>query len=234
MHATTSAADRDAAILSLAPIVCKSARWIARRAAASVFDIDDLESAGWVGAIRAVDNFDPAFGIPLAGYAGRVIVGAMFNELRRNDPVSERDRRTVRVGNRQREALRHKLGREPTLAEVDAASPGFEQALVKCINQQPSSYDAPIEHPDGYLISPTTFLRGDADVEQAVIAHEERTAMREAIGSLERRRQAVINSHYFGERSLHDVAGVMNVSPQRVSQLHLTALDTLQAALDVA
>lgn len=122
---TIPASDRDAAILSLAPHVKRlaaRARYFASKCA--VCDTADLQSAGWIAAIRAVDAFDPARGVLLEGYAQRVILGAMFNELRRCDPVSERDRRTVRIGSRVRSELAHELQRKPTLAEIEARCRG--------------------------------------------------------------------------------------------------------------
>jgi DNA-directed RNA polymerase specialized sigma subunit len=102
----TPAIDRDAAILSLAPLVTRLVSRVSYLVSTTAAcDRGDLESAGWVGAIRAVDTFDDSRGVPLAGYAQRVIFGAMLNEVRRADPVSERDRRTVRIGKRMRVEL---------------------------------------------------------------------------------------------------------------------------------
>jgi RNA polymerase sigma factor (sigma-70 family) len=133
-------ADRDARILSLAPLVRKLARRVSARVASTVVDADDLEAAGWMAAIQVVERFDPSFGVPLEGYAGRVLLGAMYNELRRADPVSERDRRTIRKGERGRHELRHELGGEPSLPEVVARCPGLWRALARAERRQ-LSYD---------------------------------------------------------------------------------------------
>lgn len=54
---------------------------------------EDLEAAGIVGLIQAVDRFDPARGIPFEGYAALRVRGAMLDEVRRLDDLS----RTARV-----------------------------------------------------------------------------------------------------------------------------------------
>lgn len=59
---------------------------------------DDLESAGVIGLIDAVDRFDPERGVPFEGYASLRIRGAVLDEVRRVDELGRADRR------RQREA----------------------------------------------------------------------------------------------------------------------------------
>lgn len=76
-------------------------------------------------------------------------------------------------------------------------------------------------------------VRSNADVAGAVIAHEDGVALRGAIASLDEPRQAVIAEHYFEGRSLRGVAEQLAVSPQRASQLHLSALGMLRVRLGV-
>jgi RNA polymerase sigma factor (sigma-70 family) len=52
-----------------------------------------------------------------------------------------------------------------------------------------------------------------------------------AIAALDDRRRAVISQHYFERRNLNSVAEDLDVSPQRASQLHLTALEQLQSRI---
>jgi len=180
--------------------------------------------------MRAVAVYDPSFGVPIEGYAGRVVLGAMYNELRRADPLGERDRRRVRRGNRVRHELQHELGREPSSAEVETRCPGYWRALGRSARQE-ASYDATFRTTEGSVLRPIEFLRSGDDVAGTLIAHEERVELQGAIAALDDRRQAVISQHYFEDRSLRDVAEDLEVSPQRASQLHLTALEQLQTRL---
>ena len=179
--------------------------------------------------IRAVDVFDPSFGVPIEGYAGRVVLGAMYNELRRVDPVSERDRRTMRLGKRAIHELQHELGRAPSSAEIEARCPGYRRASGRCARLE-VSYDAAFRSTEG-TVRPADILPGCDDVTGTVIAREERAELRWAIASLDDRRRAVISQHYFERRNLNSVAQDLDVSPQRVSQLHLTALEQLQTRI---
>ena len=49
---------------------------------------EDLEAAGAIGLIQAVDRFDPERGIPFEGYAALRVRGAVLDEVRRLDELS--------------------------------------------------------------------------------------------------------------------------------------------------
>lgn len=102
---------------------------------------EDLEAAGIVGLIQAVDRFDPARGIPFEGYATLRVRGAMLDEVRRLDDLS----RTARLRARddgQRGAVsleflqeRGELGDPTELAEVDvrAESDGLRDDVERAL-----------------------------------------------------------------------------------------------------
>jgi RNA polymerase sigma factor (sigma-70 family) len=91
----TAGVERDALILSLHSMVRRIA--LARRASLPRFlRGDDLLSAAWLGAVEAVDRFDPARGTDLQTYASWRIRGAIGDYLRSLDPVSRDERRKLR------------------------------------------------------------------------------------------------------------------------------------------
>lgn len=102
---------------------------------------EDLEAAGIVGLIQAVDRFDPARGIPFEGYATLRVRGAVLDEVRRLDDLS----RTARLRARddgQRGAVsleflqeRGELGDPTELAEVDvrAESDGLRDDVERAL-----------------------------------------------------------------------------------------------------
>lgn len=89
-----TSAEREATILGLEPLVSI----VAKKTAASIpvrVEMEDLISAGWVGAIDAVDRFDAARNVPLAVYARWRIRGAIRDYLRSVDHLSRGHRRCV-------------------------------------------------------------------------------------------------------------------------------------------
>lgn len=97
MTAVHSSSERDTLILSLAPqvkaIVTARYRFLPR-----MVDRDDLTSAAWLGAIDAVDRFEPVRGLLLMTFAKWRINGAIQDFLRGLDPLSRDHRAQVTRG----------------------------------------------------------------------------------------------------------------------------------------
>lgn len=86
--------EREQAILSLKHRVRFEARRIARTVPRDV-SVDDLTSAGWVGAIHAVDRYDPGHGNTLATFAHLHIRGAILDHLRSLDYLTRWQRKSL-------------------------------------------------------------------------------------------------------------------------------------------
>jgi RNA polymerase sigma factor for flagellar operon FliA len=215
--------DREEQIRILLPLVRRIARRIARVVGGS--DLDDLIGDGSVGLIRAIDSFDPRYGVTLEHYARRIIAGAMLNGIRRLDPVSERVRRTLRESERERYALATERGELPPMLEMEQRVPALKRARTEAHRGTPVSIDAPL--PTGEHFDATS-----ADDPQNLAAeHAERLRVHGEIALLPPRERRLVVAHYFAERSLRALSDEMHVSPQRVSQLHLIALARMRRGL---
>lgn len=87
-------AEREAAILSLGPLV----KIIAKKAASTApvqCRLEDFISAGWLGAIKAVDRFDPAHDVELRAFAQWKIRGAIIDYQRSVDHLKRDHRRQL-------------------------------------------------------------------------------------------------------------------------------------------
>lgn len=51
-------------------------------------DVNDLISAGWIGLITAIDQYDPARGVPFDQFARKPIRGAIYTDLRNGTPLT--------------------------------------------------------------------------------------------------------------------------------------------------
>jgi RNA polymerase sigma factor for flagellar operon FliA len=215
--------DREEHIRRLLPLVRRIARRISRVVGGT--DLDDLIGDGSVGLIRAVDSFDLRHGVTIDQYARRIIAGAMLNGIRRLDPVSERVRRTLRDAERERYALATERGHLPSTREMEQRIPALKRAVTEGHRGSPLSIDAPFPAGEFFSIS-------DADDPQAIAtARAELDRVHDAIAHLPARERRLIIAHYFTQRSLRTLSAEMNVSPQRVSQLHLAALTRMRRGL---
>lgn len=215
--------EREAAIRALLPMVRRMARRVRRMVAGA--ELDDLVGDGSVGLIRAVDAFDPGRGVPLEQYARKVVLGAMLNGMRRLDPVSERVRRTIRLAERERHARAHREGRMPTPGEMERAFPLLARARAHVFQHTPLSLDT--KFPGREKVG----MDVDADPQLVLAVRGDRERIHGAIRALPPRQRRIVVAHYYRELSLRSLGPVLGVSPQRVSQLHLLALERLRGEL---
>lgn len=98
------------------PFVRRIASRIARRLPRSV-NVDDLVGAGTIGLMEAMDRFDPEGGRTFETYAEFRVKGAIFDELRKGDPLNRAARGIQnRIAN-QTAKLTSELGRPPETEE---------------------------------------------------------------------------------------------------------------------
>lgn len=215
--------EREATIRTLFPLV----RRVARRLSVLVpsADLDDLIGDGAIGLIRAVDTYDPTRGATLDTYVRRLVLGAMLNGMRRLDPVSERVRRTLREADRERHALAQARGSLPTMREMEQRRPALRAARAAASRGTPLSLDAFFPE-DG---AASADLRDDPA--RLAVQAGERREVAEAMALLPERQRRVVALHYYNRMSLHAIGSQMNVSAQRVSQLHIRALARLRTLL---
>ncbi len=215
--------EREAAIRALLPMVRRLARRVRRMVAGA--ELDDLVGDGSVGLIRAVDGFDPARGVPLEQYARKVVLGAMLNGMRRLDPVSERVRRTIRIAERERHARAHREGRMPSPGEMERTFPLLARARAHVHQHTPLSLDT--KFPGRERVG----MDVDADPQIVLGLRTEHERIRAALAALPPRQRRIVVAHYYRDCSLRSLGPVLGVSPQRVSQLHLLAIERLRAGL---
>lgn len=216
-------ADRDQTIREFFPLVRQLARRVRRLVSGS--DVDDLVGDGAIGLIRAVDSYDCARGPSLRRYVARIVVGAMLNGLRRQDPVSERVRRELREAERERYEIANRTGALPSATEMEQRRPALRRALMHAERYMPLSLDAALPFDERLRVDWTS------DPAHIASADEERRSLVAALECLPQRHREVLTMHYLQSESLHAVGRRLCVSPQRASQLHKAALKQMRRRL---
>jgi RNA polymerase sigma factor for flagellar operon FliA len=216
-----AALERERTIRRFFPLVHRIAKRVQRIVVGS--SLDDLTGDGSVGLIRSVDTYDPSLGYTFESYARKVIVGSMLNGLRRMDPIPERVRRRVRRAEEMRYKMAQERGALPSMLELERCTPGLQRARMLVFRYTPLSLDGPL------LIDESGLLDLESDPVLTVV---ERSLTRELLGAvrlLPERQRRVVVLHYYQRLSLHAIGAKVGVTPQRVSQLHLSALQTLRS-----
>ncbi|HVA37917.1 MAG TPA: sigma-70 family RNA polymerase sigma factor [Candidatus Dormibacteraeota bacterium] len=218
--------EREAAIRALLPMIRSLSRSVAFKVPSC--EQEDLASEGAIGAIRAVDTFDPGRGVPLRAYARKLVYGAMLNGVRRMDAVPEHVRREARIAERVRYEIYARGGRDPRFEEIAAAA-GLDAArldedLRRAAAITALSLDEPL--PPG--------LREPADHEEPTVIlcrRERNRQLTQALRALPERERYVVVQHYFRRATFEVLGRRMGVSRQRASQIHLQALRRLRRRL---
>lgn len=230
---TRSTALRDQIIEKHLVLVKYAAARIAGRLP-SHLRMDDLYSAGLMGFLDALEDYDPERGVEFSAYANPRIRGAIFDELRRLDCVPRRVRRRIREAERAIDTLTQRLDRQPTDDEI-AAELGIDLAAYQRLLGEGvtllSLEGAPSSHAEG--LSPMDTLE-DSDVAspfEALEAKERREILGRIIDRLPEKERQVLALYYYEELTMHEVGRVLGVTESRVSQLHSSAVLRLRAAL---
>jgi RNA polymerase sigma factor FliA len=230
--ATRSTAVRDLLCESALPLVRRIAT-IVRRRLPQHFCSDDLIGDGCLGLLRAVDRFDPAFGVTFESWAGRIIRGAMLNGLRRMDAIPERVRRDVRALDAARWIVAQRTGRAPSdgeAAHCARINPAKLAAIRKAAGHAPLSLDVPASTDTGTAISER--LASAQRDPSAIVAEEAlRRIVGDAVTALPGRERAIVQAFYGRGVTFGEIGQTLGVSKQRISQLHSRAISCLRAAL---
>lgn len=198
-------------------------------------EVEDLISDGMVGLVKAIDAFEPERGFKFSTYATPVVRGSILNGLRRLDWLPERTRTKARHYQKAVAEL-EQLGRKPTEEDIAQHMEISAKEVYDIIADLSSMYmlslDTPLGTDDsdasvGDMVEDTGFVAPDEEY----VFEEERDALRDSIEKLDEREQDIIKSHYFGGETFESISQRLDVSKQRISQLHLRAVRKMRNSL---
>jgi RNA polymerase sigma factor FliA len=197
------------------------------------FRLDDLYSAGLVGFLAAIEDFDPDRNVEFGAYASQRIRGAIIDELRRLDVVPRRVRRLAREAAHAIGVLTQRLGRQPHDEEI-AAEMKIEVTVYRRLLTEGVtllSLDADVGGEQGG--APVDALEDPSvpDPFTALEGKERRAVLARFLEKLPEREQQVLALYYHEELTMAEVGAILGITESRVSQIHSSAILRLQAAV---
>lgn len=234
-HADPTPARREAAVLAGVPLV----RSLVGKVPVPDHPLasrEDLEGAGLVGLVEALNAYDPAGGASFMTFAYLRVRGAIVDYLRSLDVLSLDKRKRVAEAGRVAEALRQELAAEPTDREV-AARMGlgldeYDRLMVEAQARFALSLDAPVGEEDAGdfhdLVADEGATAGFDDADRAHTFARVRTV----IEGLPSRTRAMIGMYYEEELTLREIGVVFQVSEARVSQILGRTMLAIRARLE--
>ncbi|MEQ9401876.1 MAG: FliA/WhiG family RNA polymerase sigma factor [Longimicrobiales bacterium] len=198
---------------------------------------EELVSAGTIGLMNAIENFDPSRGLAFSTFAAPRIRGSVLDDLRRRDHAPRSIRKKQRDMARVQAQLSADYDRPPTDEEMADA---LEIPVEKLWTWQRQSEQAARVSLDRPLDSATEggntardILAGDdgREIEMHINQAEEVQLLRDEILSLKEQERIVLSLYYFEELKLHEIATVLGVTESRISQIRTKAIANLRGRL---
>ena len=193
---------------------------IARRFAGRGEPVDDLEQAGTVGLLNAVDRFEPDRGIDFLSYAVPTITG----EVRRHF----RDRTwSMRVPRRLKDLqssingavgpLSQELGRAPRPSEIAARLGLTTEEVVEGLDAQQAYRSTSLDELVAGADTTLTDTLGQADAELDKV--EYRQTLAPLLDELPDRERTILVLRFFGNMTQTQIADRVGISQMHVSRL---------------
>ena len=223
--------ERDAACEILVQRYTPLVRACARQYMNSPEPADDLMQVGYVGLLKAINNYDPSFGGSLRAYAVPCITGEIKRhfrdkrwQVRVTRPVQElllEERGVI-------EDLTHALGRLPDDDEVagrlGVAPEELREARRAADGFSALSLDAPLAGQADAAELGDLLGGEDPGVERAVDMEAVATHWEQ----LPRREQRILVMRFYGNLTQEEIAGRLGISQMHVSRLQARALSRLR------
>jgi len=219
---------------------------IAREYAGRGPDLTDLIAEGNLGLLHAVDKFDPRRGVRFGTYATwwiRRAIRRAVNSSARTIRIPAYMVETVARAKQTQVALRDRLGREPTMAEVaeqlklSGAGARFLQRALAA--ETTSLYEDLTDAAQSGMSLAAVLAAPDSEQPERVVFDKmEMQALRDLLDAIDQREARILSLRFGlaedGPRTLREVGRRMGLSRERVRQIEKRALEKLKEALGSA
>jgi RNA polymerase sporulation-specific sigma factor len=191
--------------------------------------MDDMFQVGCIGLIKAIDNFDPRFGVQFSTYAVPMIIGEIRRFLR--DTNSLRVSRSLRdVAYKAivaRDKLAKELGREPSVDEIATEIDHTYKQVLFALNATSNtvSLDDVILDEGNKAVTLMDKVTDENDDSSRWI---EDVMLEKAIKALGEREHEILIMRYFHGKTQIEVSNEVGISQAQVSRLEKNALDGIK------
>ncbi len=229
LAATGSTKVRNELVESYIPLAEYFANRYRKRAAAD----EDIRQVAQLALVKAVDRFDPSYGVQFSTFAGRTIDGELKRYFRDKSWSVRVPRSLQEMALEVRGAvdrLSLELGRPPSIDELSEATGHDPELVLQALDVQTAQRAQSIDRPAGDDGSATiaSLLGGtDRNFERS----EAMLAVRSLLDTLPERERAIVEMRFFEELTQQAIADRMDISQMHVSRLLRRALESLRGQL---
>lgn len=192
-------------------------------------DMNDLFQIGCIGLIKAVDNFDPYYGVMFSTYAVPLILGEVKRFIR--DSTQVRIARSIRDNAYKilkfKDEYLLKYGKEPTNEEIckTLEMSDYELQLSLDSLKEPTSIFEPIYNDGGdtiYLADQIADIKNNNEDRDNIIG------LRRALMKIKTRERNILTDRYIVGKTQSEIANELGVSQAQVSRIEKTAINNVK------
>jgi len=196
--------------------------------------VEDLMQVGYVGLLKAINNYDPELGNSLSAYAAPCVSGEIkrhFRDKRWQVHVRRSAQELLLELRKATENLTHSLGRAPNDAELierlGCTADDLLEARQADLVFSAYSLDAPLSDRDDPAMLSDVLGDEDADMEHALDMEAVSTHWAE----LPEREQRILVMLFYGNLTQAEIGTKLGISQMHVSRLLARALSHLRSRL---
>jgi len=191
--------------------------------------IDDVFQVGCVGLIKAIDNFDPKYGVQFSTYAVPMIIGEIKRFLR--------DSNSLRVSRSMRDIAYKALVAKDKLAQEQEREPSIDEIAIELDIPYRAVYFALSATGTTISLDESICEEGSkeiimmdrvADSSPTVEDWLEDIMLKRAIENLNEREREILALRYFEGKTQVEVSLEVGISQAQVSRLEKNALDGIK------
>ena len=192
-------------------------------------DMNDLFQIGCIGLIKAVDNFDPNYGVMFSTYAVPLILGEVKRFIR--DSTQVRIARSIRDNAYKilqfKDDYQTKYGKEPTNEEICKSldMTNYDLQLSLDSLKEPMSIFEPIYNDGGdtiYLADQIADIKNNNEDRDNIIS------LRRALMKIKTRERNILTDRYIVGKTQSEIAEELGVSQAQVSRIEKTAINNVK------
>lgn len=228
-----SVEEREELILRTMPLVYSIAGRLIG-SLSSEASLEDLVSAGTVGLIHAVDNYDASYQAKLDTFAAHRIRGAMLDSIRSSDWIPRRQRSHLKrlqgaMSTAQAKHQRLNVTEQEIAHELGTTVEEYRELLASLPVTRVVSLEESVSGENGVDHTPAASSELASVVLERAQMHE---FLETALRRLDQEEKVVLSLYYEEGMSPQEIAQIMNLPAKRVYQLKAQAILRLRTALN--
>jgi len=196
---------------------------------------EDLENVGLLGLLQALDGYDVDRGTPFVSYAYGRIRGALVDYLRSIDALPRERRRRLAEAHHAMDTLRQTMGGEPSDQDVadylDMTLVEYHTLLRDAQCRFALSLHSPVDSEGEQTVIESIPNEDTFKAFEQIDRESLKAYIQTLINELPEREQTIVALYYFENLTLREIAGLMDRTEARISQILTKVLTTLRSQL---